>query len=95
MEVTAEEVELKTRAGDKTVATLQKGQQLEVLGVASETVTVRGEVEGQKHRGLLRLADVKRVKSASRPVLGALLKAASDVELEIFDKVDAHSDDAP
>ncbi|MFO0870358.1 MAG: hypothetical protein U0935_15635 [Pirellulales bacterium] len=95
VEVTEEEVPLKTRAGDKTVATLKKGQQLEVLGVASETVTVRGEVDGQKQRGQLRLAEVKRVRSASRPVLGALLKAASDVELEIFDKVDANSDDAP
>lgn len=68
VELAGDEVEFKSRLGDKTLGKLPQGQQLEVLGSLSDAV-VRAEVDGKKQRGLVKLTDVKRVKAANRPIL--------------------------
>ncbi len=88
VELVSDEVEFKSRLGDKTLGKLPQGQQLEVLGVVSDAVVVRAEVEGKKQRGLVKLTDVKRVKAANRPILSAALRAAEEAKLEVFDKVE-------
>ena len=55
VETLSDEAEFKSRRGDKTLGKLPKGQQLEVLGLVSDSVVVRAEVEGEeKQRGLVR-----------------------------------------
>lgn len=89
VELASDNVEVKARRGTKTLGKLKKGQQLEVLGLTSDAVVVRTEFDGEKQRGLVKLSDLKLVKSASRPLLNAVLNAAEDFQLEVFDKIDA------
>lgn len=89
VEVAVEEASVKTRLGDKELGVVKKGSQLEVLGIPSdEGLLVRAEIGGRKERGIIKTADVKLVKSASRPVLNAVLNAAEEAKLEVFDKID-------
>ena len=88
VELTSDGVEVKSRLGNKTLGKLKKGQQLEVLGLTNDAVVVRTEFEGQRQRGLVKLSDLKLVKSASRAVLNAVLNAAEGLQLEVFNKID-------
>lgn len=89
VELSSDDVEVKARRGNKTLGKLKKGQQLEVIGLVSDAVVIRAEFDGEKQRGLVKLSDLKLVKSASRPVLNAVLNAAEGFQLEVFDKIDA------
>jgi hypothetical protein len=93
VELANDDVEIKSRLGNKTLGKLKKGQQLEVIGLTNDAVVVRTEFEGQKQRGLVKLTDLKLVKSATRPVLNAVLNAAEGLQLEVFDKLDTNAAD--
>ncbi|MFO0903856.1 MAG: hypothetical protein U0939_12700 [Pirellulales bacterium] len=87
VEVASGEAELKARVGDKSLGVAKQGDQLEVLGVqGADSLIVRIEVDGKRERALIKTSDVKLAKAASRPVLNAVLNAAEEAKLEVFDK---------
>lgn len=88
VELVGDDVEVKARIGNKTLGTLKKGLQLEVLGLTNDSAVIRTDFDGQKQRGLVKLSDLKLVKSATHPVLNAVKQAAGDFQLEVFEKID-------
>jgi hypothetical protein len=77
------------RFGSNVIGKLEKDTQLKVLGAVGNQLIVRIDADGGKQRGLLKMADVKVAKRASRTLRNAVRGAVGggDFVLEVFDKV--------